>query len=38
MVPTLNVFIVNEWIGLPFLSPEFFGLLPKPYEFTEEKK
>jgi hypothetical protein len=34
----LNDLIIDRWLSLSFLQPEFFGILPKPLNFSERYK
>jgi len=34
----LNDLIIDKWLSLSFLQPEFFGILPKPLNFSERYK
>lgn len=34
----LNELIVDRWLSVSFLQPEFFGILPKPLNFSDKYK
>lgn len=34
----LNDLIIDRWLSSSFLQPEFFGILPKPLNFSERYK
>jgi hypothetical protein len=34
----LNEFIIEKWLSVSFQQPEFFGILPKPLNFSDRFK
>jgi hypothetical protein len=34
----LNELVIDKWLSVSFLQPEFFGILPKPLNFTDSYK
>jgi GTPase-activator protein for Ras-like GTPase len=34
----LNELVIDKWLSVSFAQPEFFGILPKPLNFTERHK
>jgi hypothetical protein len=34
----LNELVIDKWLSVSFQQPEFFGILPKPLNFTDKYK